>query len=429
MSFSFGNPPLPGAASGARTGTAVRNARILVVGDEPLSCRLVETILRRNGFTDVRTSTDGRAVLDAIDAIEPDLVLLDIQMAAHDWVELLARVRAVPRFLDLPVLMQTTSDDRKELAMLFAAGASGAILKPIMPSVLVAQVTVHLERLELVRELRQYHLRTSQELDAARRMQHDLLPSPALQQSVVGAAGLRIGSYCRSSSEIGGDLWGILPIDASSFGIYLADFAGHGVTAALNTFRLHAQLLELKALHREPAVLLARLNDRLASVLSPGQFATFLYAIIDSSTDWISLASAGAPPPLIKPDHAAPAVFLEAPGLPLGIFRGARYQRHDHRFGPDALLLLFSDGLLEFKDNDGDRLGEEGIRSVLDDCPPCAAPLELVDRLLGAAGIDRDCRLTDDTTVICLDRRDDIAGLQPGHGADGAAQADRPGLP
>jgi hypothetical protein len=60
---------------------------------------------------------------------------------------------------------------------------------------------------------------------------------------------------------------------------------------ALNTFRLHALIHEHTALHHDPAGLLAMLNERLKAVLSPGQFATFLYVLVDSSVDRISGAS------------------------------------------------------------------------------------------------------------------------------------------
>ncbi|MFX4470365.1 hypothetical protein ABTA54_19870, partial [Acinetobacter baumannii] len=82
-----------------------------------------------------------------------------------------------------------------------------------------------------------FRVRISRELDAARRMQADLLPAAEDVQSIANAARLRVAAYNRSSSELGGDLWGVLPIDASHFGIFLADFTGHGVKAALNTFR------------------------------------------------------------------------------------------------------------------------------------------------------------------------------------------------
>lgn len=389
----------------ASTEKKIHESKILIVDDEPLCCRLLAEILRRRQFVNIRFAKGGRSALELVNTFQPDLVLLDMQMPDLSGMEVCRQIRADPTLVDLPILVQTATVDRKSMGLLFEAGASDFLSKPINPSELVSRVTVHLERRNLLRELRDYRERTSQELDAARQMQFDLLPAQPHQQELVAAARMRIGSYSRSSSEIGGDLWGIVPIDAASFGIFLADFAGHGVTAALNTFRLHALIHEHTALHHDPAGLLAMLNERLAAALSPGQFATFLYVVVDPSADRIRFASAGAPPPIVTQGLDGPAVLAEVSGLPLGVVRGAEYELHDRPFGPDSMLLLFSDGLSEFPDRWGHRIGDEGLRKAVRACHPGLTPHQVIDRLCQAAGVGEDNALPDDTTIVCVDRR------------------------
>ena len=272
---------------------------ILIVDDEPLVCRLLASILKKQNFSNIRFATGGHSALEQIGAFKPDIVLLDVQMPDLSGIEVCDRIRAIPACVDMPILVHSATFDRKETGVLFAAGASDFVSKPINPSELVSRVVLHLERRKLMCELRDYRERTSQELDAARMMQFDLLPAVADQQKIAAAAGLRIGSYSRSSSEIGGDFWGVLPVDESSFAVFLADFAGHGVTAALNTFRLHALIHEYKDLYHDPSRLLAKLNERLARMLSPGQFATLVYVLVEPAADRIRFASAGAPPLIV----------------------------------------------------------------------------------------------------------------------------------
>jgi sigma-B regulation protein RsbU (phosphoserine phosphatase) len=384
---------------------SIYDAKILIADDEPLCCRLLAGILRRKQFTNFRFAEGGYSALEQIQSFQPDLVLLDMQMPDLSGLDVCQRIRANPTFVDLPILVQTATVDRKEMGILFEAGASDFLSKPINPSELVSRVTVHLERRNLLRELRTYRERTSMELDAARRMQFDLLPPQPIQQEIAAAAGMRIGSYSRTSSEIGGDLWGMVPIDAASFGIFLADFAGHGASAALNTFRLHALIHEHTALHHDPAGLLAMLNERLAAVLSPGQFATFLYVVVDAAADHIRFASAGAPPPIVTQGLDGAAVLPEVSGLPLGVVRGAEYEIHERPFGVGSMLVLFSDGLSEFPDDRGRRVGDEGLRSVVGACHPGLSPHQVIDRLCQAAGVGEDNVLPDDTTIVCIDRR------------------------
>jgi sigma-B regulation protein RsbU (phosphoserine phosphatase) len=404
MTAGFGLDMIGLPASENADSEGIRNARILIADDDPLCRQLVAGILRAQNFRNLQFAEGGLEALAQVHRFRPDLLLLDMQMPDMNGLEVCKQVRADPEFLDVPVLVQTATVDRKKMGELFASGASDFLSKPVTPSELIARVVVHLERWNSLRELRDYRERISRELEAARRMQFELLPAPAMLHQFAEAVGLRIASYNRSSSELGGDLWGMLPIDGSSFGIFLADFTGHGVNAALNTFRLHALIHEYRLLHSDPAGLLSMLNERLVRLLSPGQFATFMHVVVDHKEGRLRFASAGAPPMILVPGIAERAALCDASGLPLGIERGTQYRPHQCGFPPESRLLLFSDGLSEFPDG-GSRIGDDGLVGALDACHPRLAPHEVLDRLCETAGITENKVLPDDTTIICLDRR------------------------
>ena len=393
------------AAADDTVGNGIRDARILIADDDPLSRRLLVGILQKQNFRNLKVAEGGKAALELLFSFQPDLVLLDMQMPDIGGLEICRRARAHPDTVDIPILVQTATVNRREMGNLFAAGASDFLSKPINPFELVARVIVHLERRELLQELRQYRERTSLELESARRMQLDLLPSPGAQLALASSAGLRLGSFSRSSSEIGGDLWGLLPIDESRFGVFLADFTGHGVRAALNTFRLHALIHGYRTLHNDPAQLLSMLNERLTDLLPRGQFATFLYVVFDLASGMMRIASAGSPPPIITVDIEGSSRLIETSGVPLGIAPGIQYEQQVHDFEPGSRLLLFSDGLPEFPDMSGNRIGESGLVKAVDASLPDLAPGDLIDGLCRVAGITDAAWLPDDTTVVCIDRR------------------------
>lgn len=397
------------AAVRIRTGKSIYESRILIVDDDPLACRLLESILKKHQFPHLRSADCGFAALKQVDSFNPDLILLDMQMPDLSGLEVCEQIRARPELVDLPILMQTATVDRKEMGTLFMAGASDFLSKPINPAELISRVAVHLERRTLLRELREYRGRTSQELEAAQRMQAELLPAPNLQREIAEAAGLRIGSFAQASSEIGGDLWGLLPIDGNAFGLFVADFAGHGVTAALNTFRLHALIHEYRSLRDDPAALVSMLNERLVRLLKPGQFATFLYMVIDHRANRLRFVSAGAPPPIVTDGLRGLPQIVEASGVPLGIARGVIYEQHETPFGANSMVVVYSDGLPEFPDDYGDRIGEAGLLAAATQMHPGLTPHEVIDQFRNAAGIGRDSILPDDTTIICIDRRETAA--------------------
>lgn len=380
------------------------NARILIADDDPLVRRLVAGVLRGRNFTDLEFAEGGVSALELTRSFEPDLLLLDMQMPDMSGLDVCRQLRADPKFADMPILVQTATVDRKKMGELFAGGASDFLSKPVNPSELIARVMVHLDRWNSLRELRAYRERISRELRAATRMQSELVPTAGDLQRMAQASGLRIGSYNRPSSELGGDLWGMLPVDADSFGVFLADFTGHGVNAALNTFRLHALIHEYKSLHDDPAGLLGMLNERLSRLLPIGQFATFMYAVIDHGQSEIRMASAGAPPAIVAQGRGTHAWLHDVTGLPLGIEATAEYQTSRLAFPAESKLLLFSDGLSEYPDAQGNRIGDDGLVAALDRCEPELPPGEVIDRLCRAAGITGDEVLPDDTTIVCIDR-------------------------
>ncbi|MGJ5181942.1 SpoIIE family protein phosphatase [Bradyrhizobium oligotrophicum] len=386
-------------------GEDITSAKILIADDDPLCRRLVAGVLRQQKFKHLHFADCGMATLEQVRTVRPDLVLLDMQMPDINGLDVCGQLRADRAFADIPILLQTATVDRKKMGELFSGGASDFLSKPVTPSELIARVVMHLERWNSLRELRGYRERISRELEAARRMQFELLPEPAALQEAARAAGLRIASYNRSSSELGGDIWGILPIDDAAFGLFLADFTGHGVDAALNTFRLHALIHEYKGLHDDPGALVSMLNERLIPLLGTGQFATFLYVVIDHRGGELRLASAGAPPAILVQGKAARARLCDTSSLPLGIERGVQYRTTKRNFPAESLLLLFSDGLPEFPDMRGRRIGDDGLVAALNACHRGLAPRAVIDHLCAAAGITESSPLPDDTTIVCLDRR------------------------
>src|SRR4051794_28977934 len=82
---------------------------------------------------------------------------------------------------------------------------------------------------------------------------------------------------CQGDSRCESPGWGLSMLGRRRVGVYIVDFSGHGPTAALNTFRLHTLMHELRFLSLEPARLLLELNARLVALLPVGRFATMFY--------------------------------------------------------------------------------------------------------------------------------------------------------
>ncbi|MDO8607131.1 MAG: fused response regulator/phosphatase [Phaeospirillum sp.] len=339
-------------------GTEFVNGSVLIVEDSALNQQLVSTMLEIMGITRIETAEDGLEGLERLKTFSPDIIILDVMMPRMDGITFLQHLRANPAHAEIPVLVATALDEASERAAAFDAGASDYVVKPIDRREFMARVSVHLRSRLLIARLRRYQDRLGRDLAAAQAMQEGLLPTAAEIAHVEAAYGMRLNSVFRSSSELGGDLWGLIPVDKHRFGLYLVDFSGHGIAAAINTFRLHVLLGKKGDVAGDPAALLGRINQALLGVLQRGQFATMIYAVFDSSRHTMTFASASAPAPALRgPDGAARLLAINS--HPLGVIAEAAYHNTEVPFQPGSGLLLYSDGLTEAIDGNGNFLGEK----------------------------------------------------------------------
>ena len=137
-----------------------RTGRILVVDDQSANVRVVKALLERHGYM-VTAASNGKDALEAATGETPDLLLLDMMMPGMDGFELLAALRELPGFRQVPTVFLTAAQDRDLLLRAFEAGAVDYVTKPFMPEELLARVSAHLglkltrDRLERVAHERQ----------------------------------------------------------------------------------------------------------------------------------------------------------------------------------------------------------------------------------------------------------------------------------
>jgi sigma-B regulation protein RsbU (phosphoserine phosphatase) len=343
----------------------IRNSQILVVDDNRVNRHLLVAVLQRGGFSNVGMAEDGIDALAKIEESAPDLILLDLMMPKMDGFEMCRLVRTDPARRDLPILVQSSlsgSDDRKRA---FSAGATDFVTKPINATELLSRVRIHLENQALLRDLQEYRRRRQTELALARSMQERLLPPASRLAQARRDLGLSLSAHFEPSSELGGDFWDLRRDDRDRLIVWLVDFSGHGVGAALNTFRLHAILRQMDLTNFDPAEHLREVNERVCSLLKNGQFATMLVGVVDQTTDTFHYASAGAPAPMVWQPHDEMPEFGDSSGLPVGILASARYQNRDLALPLGGRLFLYSDGASELWTSDDTVLGEEGLLELV----------------------------------------------------------------
>ena len=261
------------------------------------------------------------------------------------------------------------------------------------------------EHRHVQRQLEEYRERVSAELEMARQTQSLLIPSRAQVENISATHGLKVDSHFEPSSELGGDLWALRSLDGKRVAVITADFSGHGVNAALNTFRLHSFLTDIHLPARDPARFLRSLNERLRDLLPGGQFATMFCGIIDRASSQLVYAAAGAPNPISIGPNACGPRFEDSAGLPLGLFPDAVYDNRKIAFPCGASLLLYSDALTESMLTIGERVGEATLRRWVDESLSSQPRERLLRSLLSRFDTLARRPLKDDLTAVHISRR------------------------
>ncbi|MFI9331058.1 SpoIIE family protein phosphatase [Kitasatospora sp. NPDC052868] len=204
--------------------------------------------------------------------------------------------------------------------------------------------------------------------------------------------------------QIGGDWYDLLRLPDGRVGLVIGDVQGHNAEATAVMGQLRSGLRAYATDGHDPAATLAR-TSRLLSELDTELFATCLYLTLDPADGTLQAARAGHPSPVRIAD--AKAVELELPGgPPLGVDPGEPYQLTVGHLAPGETLLVYTDGLVEDREEDYD----ESVQRML-------GGLELWARQTGPVGVGAVTaleRLADLLTLNVTERRsrpDDVALL------------------
>lgn len=119
------------------------NGKILLVDDEKDILNLMEEVLRKDGFTEIRRAKTGREALDACKEYDPDVVILDIMLPDLDGLEV---CRSIREFSYCSILFLSSKNDDVDKILGLSSGGDDYITKPFSPREVVFRVKAQLRR-------------------------------------------------------------------------------------------------------------------------------------------------------------------------------------------------------------------------------------------------------------------------------------------
>lgn len=202
--------------------------------------------------------------------------------------------------------------------------------------------------------------RVKAEIDAANRIQEALLPLEAPQ--LVGAT---VSSHYRAATEIGGDYFDFLQQPTGEVGIAFGDVSGHGLTSGIVMAMAKAALLVQVDYDSSPRAVLEVLNDIVMKTAPKRILMTFFFGLLDPRAQTLRFSSAGHLDPYVYRAATRKLEALSSWGFPLGVRRREGFREHTVGFSAGDRLVLYSDGLIEAIDDDGNPFGFDRFESAI----------------------------------------------------------------
>jgi serine phosphatase RsbU (regulator of sigma subunit)/pSer/pThr/pTyr-binding forkhead associated (FHA) protein len=246
--------------------------------------------------------------------------------------------------------------------------------------------------------------RLKRDLKLAHDVQLSFLPQPPWPS----LPGYELAAHYAAAQQVGGDYYGFIPLPGGRLAVCVGDVAGKGVSAALMMAKLSSDARFSLLTEADVARGVGKLNDLLYEVCSQAdRFVTFAVVVVDPATHQLALVSAGHPSPVVyRPgaEELPEAMPKEAPGVPLGILEGFRFEASRASLGPGEGLVLFTDGVTDSMDVRDKTFDMKGVERAVGGAGRASAQ-GLVDAIVHgvrqhAAGREPH----DDVTVVVLRR-------------------------
>lgn len=202
--------------------------------------------------------------------------------------------------------------------------------------------------------------RIEAEMEIAAEVQMSMLPDTVPQ-----LVGLDVSVACRMARQLGGDFYDFLMNPQGQLGLTLGDVSGKGMPAALLMMAIRTLWRSRVRDGHNPAKVMTLLTQDVSAELGEGDhFVTMIAATYDIELSTLFYANAGHWSPIYVSNTGELDVFSPA-YLPIGMDPDTHYEGHEIRLHEEDVLVLFSDGIVEARDETGEEFGGERLEGLV----------------------------------------------------------------
>lgn len=262
------------------------------------------------------------------------------------------------------------------------------------------QAGISIENFRLMEEAFQ-HERYKEELKIAKKVQKSLLP-----EKLEKDADFDMVAFSQSADEVGGDYYDTIRINDHLVALIVADVSGKGTTAAFHMSQMKGIFHSLAQQNLDPKEFMIRANQALVFCLERGSFISATYFVLNTQTKTIRYARAGHCPVLYYHSNGNFSEYIKDKGTALGMVRGKEYcnfiESYELPYEHGDIMVLYTDGITEAKNNKGEEYGYERLQQTLDEVAsksPKEIQEHVIQQLYEYSGSDQ---INDDYTTMIV---------------------------
>ncbi len=249
-----------------------------------------------------------------------------------------------------------------------------------------------------------------EEAKRSREMGQDLALAHELQSRFLPQHAPKIEAYSFSSfyrpmQQVGGDYFDYVELDDDHVAVIIADVVGHGIAAAMLMAKVSGESRFALATTKSAAAAMERLNNKLTQ-MHLNRFVTLVLCLMNTKTNTLEVVNAGHMPPVIR-RHATGELEelpLEDSGVPVGILPDFKYESSKVSIASGDVVILYTDGLNEAMDADGNQLTTERMLAEVHASQaktPSAIKKVICDEVHRHMGVVKPI---DDMCLVCFGR-------------------------
>ena len=378
--------------------------KILVVDDEPDVEPLVLQRMRRDirsrkyEFVFAHNGVEAVELLNKDESI--DMVISDINMPQMDGLTLLEQISEINP--NIRSIIVSAYGDMKNIRTAMNRGAFDFVTKPLDFGDLRVTIERTLHHMEEWREAlssRDKLVALQNELDVASGIQQSILPTVFPSRD-----DYQIYASMEPARNVGGDFFDVVRLEDDRVGLAIADVSDKGVPAALFMMSSRTWMKGAAISSPEPGTVLGEVNALLHEDNDTQMFVTVLYAVYDPETGEFTYASGGHDAPLLVHSDGSSELLPLTGGIALGIVSDLAYGQNSVVLDHGETLVLYTDGVTEAMNGEGEQFGIERLRKVFSGRAPKDAN-EAAHKVFEAVNTFADgAAQSDDITCLTLRR-------------------------